>query len=102
MGLSGALLHRLTCKGFAMIAIHTKYMGPTNTRGACIKAYTGSGFSVTVPFDYSLDGVELHFKAVTALIARHHLDWSTDGMRYGDSSDGKGYSFCFDNSKVTA
>jgi hypothetical protein len=85
-----------------MQAIHTKYIPATNTRGSRIKAYTGSGFSVTIPYDYSLNDVELHFKAVKALIARHYLDWSTNGMRYGGSADGKGYSFCFDHSKVTA
>jgi hypothetical protein len=85
-----------------MVSIHTKYLGPTNARGSRIKAYTTSGFSATIPYDYSLSDVDLHFKAVKALIAHHYLDWSTNGMRYGDSSDGKGYTFCFEASKVRA
>jgi len=30
------------------------------------------------------------------------LGWDLTNMRFGDSADGKGYSFCFDNSKVGA
>ncbi len=90
-----------------MIAIHTKYFGPTNTRGSRIKAYTCSffnnnnkGFTVSVPYDHALSGVDVHFEAVKALVAKHKLDWNLEAMRYGDSADGKGYSFCFDASKV--
>ena len=88
-----------------MIAIHTKYIGPTDTRGSRIKAYTASwgshkGFTVTIPYDHALDGVALHFEAVKALVAKHKLEWNLDAMRYGDSADGRGFSFCFDSSKV--
>ena len=83
-----------------MIAIHTKYIGPTNTRGSRIKAYTTSGFSVTVPYPHALSYEKCHFEAVKALVAKHKLDWDLSNMRYGDSADGKGYSFCFDCSKV--
>ena len=88
-----------------MIAIHTKYLGPTNTRGSRIKAYTASygsqkGFEATVYYNHALDGVAVHFEAVKALIAKNDLKWNLEGMRYGDSADGRGFSFCFDNSKV--
>lgn len=83
-----------------MIAIHTRYIGPSNTRGARVKAYTTTGFSATVPFLYPADIVDAHFEAVKTLVAKHALDWSLDDMRYGDSADGRGYSFCFDASKV--
>lgn len=88
-----------------MIAIHTKYLGPTNTRGSRIKAYTASwgdrkGFEVSIPYDHSLSGVDVHFKAVKALVAKHNLDWNLDFMRYGDSADARGFSFCFDSSCV--
>ncbi len=90
-----------------MIAIHTRYIGPTNTQGSRIKAYTANwgdrkGFSVTIPYIYEAGTVEAHFEAVKALVEKHKLDWCLDGMRYGDSADGRGYSFCFDASKVTA
>ena len=88
-----------------MIAIHTKFLPATNNTGSRIKAYTASwgdrkGFTATVPCDHALDGHLRHFEAVKELIRRNNLDWNTEGMRYGDSADGKGYSFCFDNSRV--
>ena len=90
-----------------MIAVHTKYMGPTYTRGSRIKAYTAGfgsikGFSAVVSYNHALNGVDVHFEAVKALVAKYQLPWTLDGMRYGDSADGKGYSFCFDGSKVEA
>ena len=88
-----------------MIAIHTKYISPTNTRGSRIKAYTANwgdrkGFSTTIPYDYSLSDVALHFKAVKALVDKNGLDWDLSNMRYGDSADARGFSFCFDCSCV--
>lgn len=88
-----------------MIAIHTKYIGASNTRGSKIKAYTAGGmgfkgFTATISYPHELSGVACHFEAVKALIEKNKLDWKTDGMRYGDSADGRGYSFCFDASKV--
>ena len=90
-----------------MIAIHTKYIGPSNVRGSRIKAYTAGygdikGFTVTVPYNHALEYVNVHFEAVKALVKKHNLDWNLENMRYGDSADGRGFSFCFDNSKVTA
>jgi hypothetical protein len=88
-----------------MIAIHTKYIRPTNSRGARIKAYTADwgsskGFAVTIPYPHEHSYHFCHFEAVKELIKKHALDWDLDGMRYGDSADGKGYCFCFDASKV--
>ena len=88
-----------------MIAIHTKFIAATNSRGDRVKAYTTSafglkGFQATVPYDHAYDLLGAHFQAVKALIEKNKLDWSTDGMRYGDSADGRGFSFCFDASKV--
>ncbi len=85
-----------------MIAIHTKYLSATNFKGSRIKAYTWGGLTATIPFPHALSYEMVHFEAVKALIAKHDLDWDLSDMRYGDSADGKGYSFCFDNSKVTA
>jgi hypothetical protein len=88
-----------------MIAIHTKYINPTNSHGARIKAYTTGygdikGFTATIGFPYEFDSVQAHFEAVKALVSKHQLDWVLDGMRYGDSADGKGYCFCFAASTV--
>jgi hypothetical protein len=88
-----------------MIAIHTKYISASNSRGSRIKAYTAGygdfkGFQATISYPSELSGVACHFAAVKALIEKNKLEWKTDGMRYGDSADGRGYSFCFDASKV--
>jgi len=89
-----------------MIAIHTKFIEPTNTRGARIKAYTAGamgfkGFTATVPYSYGDSNVLAHFEAVKALVSKNKLAWDLENMRYGDSADGKGYCFCFNQSKVT-
>jgi hypothetical protein len=88
-----------------MIAIHTKYISPSNTRGARIKAYTADsgsrkGFSVTISYPHEHSYETCHFQAVRALIKKFDLDWDLSEMRYGDSADGKGYSFCFARSIV--
>jgi hypothetical protein len=83
-----------------MIAIHTKFLPATDRTGSRIKAYTTSGFTATVPYDYSLSDEMVHFEAVKALVKKHGLDWDLSDMRYGDSADGRGYVFVFANSIV--
>ena len=56
-----------------MQAIETRYIGPTNHRGARIKATCDAG-SLTVPWDYSLGTCANHRKAASALLAK--LEWS--------------------------
>jgi hypothetical protein len=85
-----------------MIAIHTKFIPPTNNRGSRIKAFTSSGFTVTVPYDHGFSHEMVHFEAVKALIKKHNLNWDILNMRYGDSADKKGYVFVFNNSIVGA
>ena len=82
-----------------MIAIHTKYIGPTNNRGSRIKAYT-QHFTATIPYPYELDREAKHFAAVKELVKKHNLNWNLEKMRFGDSADGRGYCFCFDSSIV--
>lgn len=84
-----------------MIAIQTKSIAPTNTRGARIKAWTSTGFSVTIPYPYAsyAGGYEVaHFQAVKELIKKHSLDWDTEGMTFGGTDTG--YVFCFKHSTV--
>ena len=87
-----------------MIAIHTKFIGASNVRGSRIKAYTADsmglkGFQATISYP-DCSGVEGHFEAVKALVEKNKLKWNLENMRYGDSADGRGYSFCFDASSV--
>ena len=88
-----------------MIAIHTKYIPATNFKGSRIKAYTAGygdfkGFSATISYPHEYSYEVCHFQAVKALVEKHKLDWNLTDMRFGDSADGKGYSFCFDNSYI--
>lgn len=90
-----------------MIAIHTKYIPATNSKGSRIKAYTArfgiiKGFQATISYPHKYSYEVCHFQAVKALVEKHKLDWNLTDMRFGDSADGKGYTFCFDNSKVGA
>lgn len=88
-----------------MIAIHTRYLPPTDTKPGRIKAYTVGhcsfpGMSATVT-KIDARGFELeHFEAVKALVKKYNLDWNLDEMRFGDSADGRGYVFCFAQSIV--
>ncbi len=81
-----------------MKAIYTKHIGPTNTKGSRIKAYTLDGLTVTIPYPYDLSRVAAHYKAVKALVLKHKLDWDIRDMRFGDAPNG--YVFCFADSKV--
>ena len=80
-----------------MIIIKTKYLNPTNVRGARIKAIA-NGWTVTIPYPHEHSHELAHFEAVKALIEKHHLDWDVDHMGYG--SDNDGYYFTFSNSIV--
>ena len=71
-----------------MIAILTKYIAPTNCRGSRIKAYTGTGESVTIPFDCSLDGEARHRKAAQALMDK--MGWPNKLVSGGIAG---GYAF---------
>lgn len=83
-----------------MQAIHTKYIPASNVRGSRIKATSDNGHSVIVSRNDALNGHLVHFEAVKALVTKHKLDWNIDNMCYGGSSDGKGYTFVFADSKV--
>ena len=47
-----------------MIAIHTKHIPASNTRGARIKAYTTGGLSAIVSYPYELSYEIAHYEAV--------------------------------------
>ncbi len=83
-----------------MQTISTKYMGATNNLGARIKAVYPHGdhpYSVTIPFDYSLNEEELHKVAVQALAKK--LGWK--GEMIGGHT-GTGMIWVFDSgAKVT-
>ena len=81
-----------------MIAIQTKYFPASNKRGSRIKAWTSSGFSVTIPYPHELSHEAVHFEAVKALVTKHKLDWDLSDMRFGGTEHG--YVFCFAGSVI--
>jgi hypothetical protein len=69
-------------------AIVTRFRGPTNHRGARIRALCDAG-SITVSWDYSLGVAENHLAAAKALARK--LGWPEDVE--GGSLPGAGYAF---------
>ena len=69
--------------------ITTKFIPPTNSRGARIKATCQCG-SVTVPWSYEYDTDQNHISAFRALVAKLSLDW---GDSWTIGSNDTGYVF---------
>lgn len=87
-----------------MQAIVTKYLGPTNHRGARVKAQCQAG-SIVIPWDDALDTDANHDAAARALICK--LGW--DGPYYqqewyrGGSPKGDGNVYvCSHRARVSA
>jgi hypothetical protein len=73
-----------------MQAIQTKYLCPTNSRGARIKATCAAG-SITISYPHELSGQTVHRKAAEALVSK--LNWNDlPALLGGCLPDG---SYCF-------
>ena len=70
-----------------MVAILTKYLAPTNTRGARIKA-AANGNSITIGYPYELSGEDVYRSAAQALCDKMQWDYTL----HGGAID-KGYAF---------
>ena len=79
-----------------MQAIVTKYLGPTNSRGARVKATCQAG-SKTIPWDDALDVDANHDKAALALARQ--LGWSMRFYR-GGAPDGSGNCYVSETCSV--
>ncbi len=55
-------------------AIVTKFLGPTNTRGARVKATLPSGKSATVSWDHGSRSEDNHREAAIACAQKHLID----------------------------
>jgi len=82
-----------------MIAIKTKYLAPTNFRGARIKA-TAADCNATISYNHELNSKAAHFEAVKELVAKHWPEWDISKMVYGTTDSG--YVFCFPESIIEA
>jgi len=69
-----------------MLAITSKYHGPTDTRGSTVRA-TAMGKSATVPYDSALDNEANHRAAVVALCDK--FGWEADRFFGGAMDDGR-------------
>lgn len=80
-----------------MIAITTKYLSPTNSRGARIKAFTCNGHQLTIGYPNDLISTEAHAKAAVNLARR--IGWIYGGKLVSGSIKG-GYVFVFTQSET--
>lgn len=77
-------------------AIRTKYLGPTNFRGARVKATCDAG-SVTIPWDHAGNVEDNHRHAMAKLVrklGREPSRWKGGGI-------GDGYVFVDDDTETT-
>ena len=80
-------------------SITTYFIGPTNVKGARIKARASGGTSVTLPWDHALDIHDNHRAAASALALKNGWtgDFVAGGMADGSrvfvnvSDDGDGF-----------
>ncbi len=73
-----------------VVAITTKYLGPTDHRGSRVRASIASGESITIPYSYYLSGEDVHKEAALALCKK--IGWA--GKMVGGTIRG-GYVFVF-------
>lgn len=69
-------------------AIQTKYLGPTNYRGARVKASAEAG-SVTLSWDHALNVDRNHMAAAQALATK----LESSGLWVGGALPGPGYAY---------
>jgi hypothetical protein len=80
-----------------MQAIQTKFLCPTNTKGARIKASCAAG-SITISYPHELSGQAVHRKAAEALVAK--LGWDEIASLLGGCLPNGDYCFVF-NAKLS-
>lgn len=80
-----------------MVAIETRYLGPTNTKGARIVATAQTRNRIVIPWFSSLGHTENHARAAKAL--RSKLDWN--GLMVGGGTK-LGMAWVFINNPETS
>ena len=82
----------MTIHAPALATITTKYLGPSNTRGARVKATCQAG-NVTMGWDYDHDQDENHRAAAVALAAKVNWDENYPDMVGGWTETGAVFVF---------
>ncbi len=75
-------------------AIVTKYMGPTDFRGARVKATCDAG-TFTMSWDHELNASENHMLAATALANKFGWITSECSLVQGSMPQKTPYAYCF-------
>lgn len=73
--------------------IRTKYLGPTDTRGARIKAWCGET-SVTIPYPYELNTEDAHTEAASKLADILH-GFDEERIEYAVARSTQDDGYCF-------
>lgn len=73
--------------------IRTKYLGPTDTRGARIKAWSGAT-SVTIPYPYELNTEDAHTEAASKLADILH-GFDEERIEYAVARSTQEDGYCF-------
>lgn len=73
--------------------IRTKYLGPTNTKGARIRATDGVR-QVTIPYPYELSVEDAHMAAADRLIMIMH-EHDEERVEYAVARSTKDDGYCF-------
>lgn len=76
-----------------MIAIRTRYYGPTNTKGSRIVADAGRGRRVTIGYPHELSGAACYALAAEALCKK--MGWAGELVGGGYDDGGSDYYWCF-------
>ena len=63
------------------VAISTKFLGPTNSRGSRVVAFTDTHLRLTVDWDHTLDIDENHARAAKALADK--MEWAGEWVGGG-------------------
>jgi hypothetical protein len=58
--------------------VSTKYLCPTDCRGARVKATTAGGSTVTLPWDYGADELANHGNAAAAAVMKYFVSVTAD------------------------
>jgi hypothetical protein len=92
------LIHYIKGQSIMSLAIHTKYIGATNTRGARIKATCtidkNTKWTASVSFEYGADSETRHALAAKALLVKHAPDLHDKQLWVcGNTLDNLGYVF---------
>ena len=79
-----------------LLVISTKFYGPTDTKGARIKAtINGTKVSRTVGYDYGLHTLDAHAYAAFYLLSSWFEGESLQYQGHDESADGKGFCFVY-------